>query len=371
MKIVIDATSLLLPSTGVKNYLHYWLRSMLDGGPSTEQIFTYPLRVPVPSKLDHQHSATGGFGTFVRLGLLRLLNLRPNPAMDLVLLGADVFHSSQHTVNVPRHTRLTATVFDLSCWLTPEYHTDANIAATRRYGEKILKSADGLIAISEHARNDAVEVLRIPRERIRVIYPGVAEPFFQVTEFQERMARARYRIDRPYLLFVGCIEPRKNVRTIVRAYHSLPASLRRNVDLIFVGPFGWEHDEVRTMLTSGQDRIRYLGYVPESDLPGLVKGTVALLYPSFYEGFGLPAAQAMAAGVPVIGSDRSCLPEVIGDAGILVNPDSVDELRDAIQRVCTSVDLTQQLRTQGRARAERFRWPVCAAESMQFFRNVA
>jgi alpha-1,3-rhamnosyl/mannosyltransferase len=125
------------------------------------------------------------------------------------------------------------------------------------------------------------------------------------------------------------------------------------------------------MLTADPRNVRYLGYVPEGDLPGLVSGAVALVYPSFYEGFGLPAAQAMAAGVPVVGSDRSCLPEVIGDGGILVNPSSVEELSAAFHRLCTSPDLAAELGVRGRARAQRFRWSLCAAESLEFFRDVS
>jgi glycosyltransferase involved in cell wall biosynthesis len=371
MKIVVDATSLLLPSAGVRNYLQYWLLSLLELSSGNDQIATHPLRVPVPSKLDHERSAVGNPGTFLRLALTSFLNVRGNPAIDLMLLGADVFHSSQHTANVPRLPNVTATVFDLSCWLTPEYHTAANVVATRRYGERVLKSADGLIAISAHARDEAIEVLRIPRERIRVIYPGVAEPFFQVTKSQQQLTQTKYKIDRPYLLFVGCIEPRKNVRGIIQAYGLLSDSVRSDLQLIVAGPFGWETEELRNILTAGQGNVRYLGYVPECDLPGLVSGAAALLYPSFYEGFGLPAAQAMAAGVPVIGSDRSCLPEVIGDAGIFVNPDSVEDLSAAIHRIYSNPDLSAQLSLRGRVRSQRFRWSVCAAESLQFFRDVS
>jgi alpha-1,3-rhamnosyl/mannosyltransferase len=370
MKIVIDATSLLLPSAGVRNYLHYWLRSLLDLDRSDERISTYPFGVSVPSHVDHERSVAGKLSTGIRLNLTRFLNIRGNPAIDLILRGTNLFHASQHTANLPRLPKVTATIFDLSCWRTPQFHTAANVIATKRYGETILKAADGLIAISDHARDDAIEILRIPKDRIRVIYPGVAEPFFCVTESERRLAQTRYGIDRPYLLFVGCIEPRKNVRAIVQAYGLLSAPLRRDVQLIIAGPFGWESQELRDVLAADQHHVRYLGYVPELDLPGLVGGAMALVYPSFYEGFGLPAAQAMAAGVPVVGSDRSCLPEVIGDGGILVNPDSVEELSTAFDRICTNPAMASQLGLRGRTRAQRFRWPVCAKESLQFFRDI-
>ena len=371
MKIVIDATSLLLPSAGVRNYVQYWLLSLLELSSAKERITTHPFGVPVPLKLDHEHSVAGSFTTRLRLDLVTFLNIRGNPAIDLAVLGADLFHASQHAKTVPRLPKVTATVFDFSCWVTPQFHKAANIAATRMYGESVLRSADGLIAISEHARRDAIEVLGVPGERIRVVYPGVAEAFFSVTRELSRQTMAKYRLDGPYLLFVGCIEPRKNVRAIVQAYERLSDSLRREVRLILAGPFGWEGDELRNMLARERPNVRYLGYVPEVDLPGLVGGATALVYPSFYEGFGLPAAQAMAAAVPVIASNRSCLPEVVGDGGVLVNPDSVEEISTAMDVLCTQPDVAERLGRCGRTRALKFRWPVCAAASMEFFRDVA
>lgn len=371
MRIVIDGTSLLLPGAGVRTYMHYWLLSLSeDSVKRHDRLSVYPLGVPLSPSIDHERSVSGRLTTKFRLALVPFLNIRWNPAIEMALIGADVFHCSQHTVNLPRFRRVTATVFDLSCWTTPENHTEANITATRRYAERILKVADGLIAISEHARNDAIDILRIPGERIRVIYPGVAEPFFQVTAEQIHQSRQKLHLDSPYMLFVGCIEPRKNISNIVSAYLQLPESLRKDVRLIIAGPFGWEREEVREMLLHSGDGIRYLGYVPEADLPGLVGGAVALVYPSFYEGFGLPAAQAMAAGIPVIGSDRSCIPEVVGGGGILVNPHAVEALRDAMERICTSTELCQTLGRRGRARALQFRWSTCGAQSLQFFHDV-
>jgi alpha-1,3-rhamnosyl/mannosyltransferase len=257
------------------------------------------------------------------------------------------------------------------CSITPESHTPENIAATRRYGENILKGCDGLIAISAHTRKDAVEILGIPEDRIRVIYPGVAEAFFDVAREQAAGTRTRYALDSPYLLFVGCIEPRKNVPAMIQAYQQLPESLRSEVHLVIAGPFGWASEGVRKMLAAAHGTVRYLGYVPERDLPGLFRGAAALVYPSQYEGFGLPPAQAMAAGVPVIASDCSCLPEVVGGAGLFVPPRSVDALSDAMEKVLTQPELAESLSAHGKSRAGAYHWSKCAAESLEFFKELA
>jgi alpha-1,3-rhamnosyl/mannosyltransferase len=367
MKVAIDATALLLPSAGVRNYVHYWLRSLQQAaGQGRDRIVTYPRNIPCPPILDHEKSPPHAA---LKLRLVQFYNIRRNPLIGLSVFGADVFHASQHVANLPMRMKITATVFDMSCWTCAEYHTAKNVAATRRYGEKILKACDGLIAISAHARRDAMEILKIPAERIRAIHPGVAEPFFAATAEDARLVGAKYDLHSPYLLFVGCIEPRKNVPNLIRAYRRLPEPVRRDAQLVVAGPFGWADEEVRGMLRAGGG-IRYLGYVPEGDLPGLYRGAAALAYPSYYEGFGLPAAQAMAAGVPVIASNRSCLPEVVGDAGLLVDPSSVEELCEAMERVITRPALARELAAAGRTRAARFHWGRCADESLEFFHEV-
>jgi len=369
MKVVIDATSLLLRSAGVKNYLYYWLSSLVEASQASgEEVKTYPPAIRIPPVLDHERPAASAGGTVLGLGLVHACNLPGSPLLRLLLAGADVFHISQHMTSFPRRRNVTATIFDLSCWTAPEDHTPANIHATRRYGEKILKHCDGLIAISKHSRDDAIEVLGIAAERITVIYPGIADAYFDVAAAQVAEVVSRYQLRRPYLLFVGCIEPRKNVPVLVQAYRQLPDSIRKEVALVVAGPFGWASEEVRKLLT---DPVRYLGYVPEPDLPGLIAGAAALVYPSSYEGFGLPVAQAMAAGVPVIASDRTSMPEVVGEAGLLVNPKSVEQLSDAMGRIVCDAELARELGDRAKVRAQTFRWPVCAEQSFEFFHRIA
>ena len=368
MNVTIDATSLLVPGPGVKNYVHYWLSSLLKASCDRGSVIsTYPPGIALGPAPERERC----FGDDLRLAMVNLCNIRKNPLLGLLLRGADVFHASQHTANMPRRRNVTATVFDLSCWTTPEDHTAANIAATRRYAETILKACDGVIAISSHTRSDAMEILGIPGERIRVIYPGVAERFFEATAEQAKRVRAQYGLDSPYMLFVGCIEPRKKVPMLIRAYGNLPEPIRRDLQLVIAGPMGWESRAARQMLTTSGSQVRYLGYLPELDMPGLFRGATALVYPSHYEGFGFPVAQAMAAGVPVITSNISCMPEVAGDAGLLVDPDRPEELTDAMQRLATDPELARELATRGKERAELFRWPACARQSLEFFHDVA
>ena len=371
MKIRVDATTLLLESAGVKTYLHYWLESLTQAAATQgDQVTTYPPGLVTTGRLDHTRPSVEPAAVRLRLHLVHFVNLRYNPAINLFLLHADVFHCSQHCVTVPKWKKVTATLFDMSCWTTPQYHTRENVLATQRYAARILKRCDGIIAISDHSRRDAIDILGIPEERVQVIYPGIPEAYFRVGKIESDQVRAKYDLQSPYVLFVGCIEPRKNLSSLLRAWQTLPGALRRETSLVVAGPFGWESPNMRTLLAETPG-VQYLGYVSEADLPGLFAGAAVFVYPSFYEGFGLPVAQAMAAGVPVITSNRSCLPEVVADAGICVEPDCPDDLAAAMCRVLTTPSLASTLAALGRIRAGRFQWARSANESLRFFHDVA
>jgi alpha-1,3-rhamnosyl/mannosyltransferase len=272
---------------------------------------------------------------------------------------ADVFHLSNQIRNPPKKTKLTATIYDLTCRLMPELHTAANIRADESLAKNILQKADGLIAISENTRADAIQLLDLDPERVQVIYPGIPEVYFGA---QPRPA------ERPYVLYVGTIEPRKNIDTLLDAWNGF--RLRHDFDLVVVGSSGWGSEKTMTRLASRPQGVRYLGYVPEDELPGLTAGATAFLYPSLYEGFGFPMAQAMAAGVPVITSNTSCLPEVAGGGALLVDPRSPAEIQAALEKLLTSQSLRDQLRTAGTARARQYRWDACARQSLEFFRRL-
>jgi glycosyltransferase involved in cell wall biosynthesis len=165
-------------------------------------------------------------------------------------------------------------------------------------------------------------------------------------------------------LYVGTIEPRKNLDTLLDAWAQVKSS---EFDLLIAGPLGWNSDP--TLARIKKDAT-YLGYVPEDNLPGLLSGATAFVYPSLYEGFGFPVAQAMAAGAPVLTSNNSCLPEIAGDAALLVDPRSAGEIASSLTRMLESESLRTDLVARGRKRADLFRWEKCATQSLQFFRSV-
>ena len=180
MRIVIDATSLLTRSAGVKSYMHYWIRSLQQHALGNRiELFPYLGNL---QGINHEESSFGRWKTSWGKLLVNLSNIRGNRMLDVLARGADVFHASQHLVNPPRvGTHLTATIYDMTCWLQRETHAAANVEATFRYGDRVLKRAASCIAISESSRRDAIEILGLAEDRVKTIYPGVADSFFAVS----------------------------------------------------------------------------------------------------------------------------------------------------------------------------------------------
>lgn len=361
MRITIDATAALLRSAGVKSYLYHWLRALRDHvnrQTTGDEIRAFPFLGHFDS-LDHEASALHLSRTLPRIALIQAVNLLGGRLLDGFIRGTDLFHASNQVRRAPRRAKLTATIHDLTAWLMPALHTPGNVTADRRFAERVLQRADGLIAVSENTRLDAIKILGISPEKITTIHSGVAPEYFDaVPSFRSR----------PYVLCVGTLEPRKNIETLLDGWLGVRPDLRRAFDLVTAGPRGWISDAAFARVRAESN---YLGYVPESEMPGLIAGARLLAYPSLYEGFGFPLVQAMAAGVATITSNTSCLPEIAGDAALLVDPHSAGEITAALNRLLESEPERLELARRGRARAERYRWERCAAESLQFFHRIA
>jgi alpha-1,3-rhamnosyl/mannosyltransferase len=363
MRVVIDATPLLVRSAGVKNYLYYWIEHLrrLAGA---DAIRTFP-HLPALGALNHEASVASPLRTFFGLGALAISNYTPLPALDFAARGADVFHATNLVRHPPRRPRLTSTVHDMTSWLMPELHSPATRRADAATAD-VLRRAHRLIAVSESTKRDAVRVLGISPERITVIYSGIPEAFFNVQASAVEGVKARYRLTRPFVFALGTIEPRKNIAALLAAFETLPPSLREHFELVLAGPMGWAGRETSARV-KGAATARYLGYIPEADLAPLTAAATIFAYPSLYEGFGFPLAQAMAAGVASVTSNVSSLPEIAGDSALLVDPRSVSELRNALERLMLSPDLRADLSAKGKLQSSRFRWERAAKESLGFF----
>ncbi len=283
----------------------------------------------------------------------------------------DLLHSPVWVVP-PRYSgRTVTTVFDLVFHLHPQMCRATGRLWWRLFGPRGIARADRVIALSENTRRDLVTHLHVPEDKIRVIYPCVSEAFHPTVR-SESLAD-RYRLPERYLLFVGTLEPRKNLPLLLRAY-----ALARRIEpfdhaLVLAGAEGWQFGEVyQTVRELGlEDRVHFLGYVPDEDLPELYAGADLFAYLSLYEGFGLPVLEAMACGVPVLAARAASLPEVVGAAGVLVPPDKIETVARAMARLLAAPDERRDLSERGLARAAEFSPERLAQETQRVYEEVA
>ncbi|HTP88377.1 MAG TPA: glycosyltransferase family 1 protein [Bryobacteraceae bacterium] len=361
MRIGIDASPLLLRSAGVKTWTWHWVENLRKAAAGTGDVVDSFPSTRRNARLVHEGSIFGPLATWPRLALLYALNAPSTVLLDRLSGRFDVVHLSNQIRRRPRTARVTATVHDMTCWLMPELHTEANVRADREFAERVLRGADSIIAVSENTRLDAIRLLDLPPEKVEVIYSGVAGEFFDAKPRESA---------RPYVLFVGTIEPRKNLDTLLDAWALLKPSLHEEFDLLVAGPEGWGATRTMARLRSGGKNVRYLGYVSEPELPSLTAGATLFVYPSLYEGFGFPVAQAMAARVPAITSNLSSLPEIAAAGSVLVDPRSADELHRGLELLLTSPALRAKLARDGNRQAQQFRWEICARKSLEFFQRL-
>jgi glycosyltransferase involved in cell wall biosynthesis len=226
-----------------------------------------------------------------------------------------------------------------------------------------------VIAVSESTKRDLVERYGLSPDRIDVVYNGVDASFQPVPADQVNAFRTREGLPERFILFVGTLEPRKNVVRLIEAYARLPEG---RPALVLVGSKGWLYDDIfaRVEALSLKEKVRFAGYVSADALPYWYNAAELLAYPSLYEGFGLPPLEAMACGTPVVTSTASSLPEVVGDAALLVDPTDVEALSVAIEKVLSDEDLRRQMQAAGLAQAQHFSWETAARGTLESYRRA-
>ncbi len=268
---------------------------------------------------------------------------------------------------------LVVTVHDLSFVRYPQMFTRAKRMYLQQFTRWTLARAQAVIADSASTRRDLIELLGAPEERVVVVHAGIDEELAPATDEEALEAfRQRHDLPREMILFLGTLEPRKNIPTLIEAYGQLYRAGRIAHTLVIAGGKGWLYDEVyATVERLGlQDAVRFTGYVAAEELPLWYSAADLFCYPSFYEGFGLPPLEAMACGTPVITSNVSSLPEVVGDAGLLVDPHDAQALAQAIEQVLGDHALHERLRHAGLERAASFSWRACAEGTSAAYHRV-
>jgi glycosyltransferase involved in cell wall biosynthesis len=263
-------------------------------------------------------------------------------------------------------------VYDMSYLLHGEYTAKRNRDYLTHYVPISIKKSQHVVTISENAKREIMEHYRVPAEKITIVNPALDHDFFyRRGEPEVNKMRQKYSITKPYILYTGTLEPRKNILGILESYVQLPEDLRNSYSLVLAGGKGWLDDEIKNRLDELKDYdIITTGYVPDEDLPAIYSGASVFVYPSHYEGFGMPPLEAMACGVPVISANNSSLPEAVGDAGILIDADDTKGLAKNVERVLRDSALAKEMSEKGLKRAKKFTWESSAATMLKVINEV-
>ena len=292
--------------------------------------------------------------------------------VEVARLRLDLLHSPDFIPPAFGYRRSVVTVHDLNFLYYPQFLTAESHRYYNQQIEWAVRRAAHILADSHATKFDLTLMLDVPPEKVTVVHLAADLSFRPLPGAEARRIAARYGLEPGYLLFVGTLEPRKNLPGLLQAYRLLLDGKVTAAPLVLVGGKGWLYDEiferVEALRLTGQ--VRLLHDVPDADLPGVYNVASVLAMPSFYEGFGLPALEAMACGTPVVVADRASLPEVVGEAGLLVNPDDPDDIAQALTRVLTDEPLRAQMQELGLAQAARFTWKRTAQETLTVYREV-
>ncbi|MEO8013078.1 MAG: glycosyltransferase family 1 protein [Polaromonas sp.] len=379
MKILVNGTSLLAPLTGIGQYVRHLFTAM-EKIPEADIRLYYGTHCERGMKLPSMHSAQAAQRSY---GWVKRFLPRPRLLKRLVEQtlfryhtggGSDqaLYHEPNY-VPMPYKGPLVLTVCDMSCFDHPETHPQERVRLMHRDLPPAIEKADHIIVISKSSGDALRQWFNVDPARITITYLA-ADPRFRPrpAETVAPLLAGLGLMPGGYVLSVGTLEPRKNLATLFAAYAGLPAPLRQRYPLAVAGLNGWNTEGLMRAASEliRRGELRLLGYVPDELIPPLYAGAAAFCYPSRYEGFGLPALEAMASGVPVITSNRTSLPEVVGDAGIMVDPDDVDGLRERLRQLLEDAAYSAELGHLGLLRSQTFSWDRCARETFAVYRQV-
>tara|TARA_B100000795_G_scaffold213854_1_gene167530 strand:+ start:5738 stop:6850 length:1113 start_codon:yes stop_codon:yes gene_type:complete len=284
-----------------------------------------------------------------------------------------LFHATDHQIPKLKKIPVVATIMDPIPLAHPEWVSGNHRRLKNRLFKKMAQWADHIITISEHSAKEIEEHFSIPRSQISVIPLGVDEECFKrVSEHNKSEILKRHKVPSGGFIFVGTLQPRKNVARLLKAFLQLPDEVQCRHPLVIIGRHGWNCDELVTQLNQlkTSKRIYWLDYVSFADKYALLQSSLAMVFPSLYEGFGLPVLEAFASGIPVITSNTTSLPEVAADAAILVDPYSVDEISQAMLDIATNTALHKKLRILGQQRVKVFSWQDTAEQTSMIYRMM-
>ena len=376
MKISIDIQPLLHEKTGIGQYIYHFLSHLQKIDHLNEYMLTY---FTIKKRKPSLPVVSANF-KLNRKGILpgRLLEkcwkTINRPWYDSLSGPADIFHFPNFIVQPVKKGKTVATVHDLSFRLFPQFTEPGNLVYLNKCIERTFERADHIIADSCSTKEQIIAEYKYPEEQITVVYLGIAEYLSSKVSAQDQeRVRKKYSLPKEYLFYCGTIEPRKNLKTLFKAFSLLKKRHEfAHFKLVLTGMKGWRLEQIYGPMSQYGIRndVIFTNYVPDEDLSALFSMATVFIFPSYYEGFGLPPLEAMACNVPVISSTAPSLPEVLGDGALYFDPDSPEELEDTIVKVLTDESFTEQLKRKGKKQAEKYTWEDTAKAVLSIYEKL-
>ena len=374
MKIVINTILLLSPLTGVGKYIYHIAKTLRAIDPTHDYTYFkgyYSKHLLSPGEhlqgfnlLKEKVKELPWLGSLAR-ECKDLLNFFSTQTFDVYFEPnfIPLKISARHTV---------ATIPDFSFALYPQWHPQEKVLHFKKHFHEKIKRAEKIIVISNFIKEEAIHQFNFSKDRIIPIHLGIDREIYRIYPPRELVhLRERYGLPEKFILFVGSIEPRKNLMNLVKSYAALPEAIRKEFKLVLVGFKGWENEDIMKIIEKLKSDVFYVGYIPEEDLGKIYNLARLFVYPSFYEGFGLPPLEAMACGCPVIVSATASLPEVCGEAAYYINPHEEESITAGMERILGDEGLSAVLSARGLERVKFFSWEKAAWEHLKVFQGVA
>lgn len=372
-KILINTIPLLSPLTGVGKYIYQICKALKNIDYQNEYTYYYGYyskKLLYPQSEDKTIFRTKEFFKTIP-GLRRIARGIKNLPYLINNRIFDIYFEPNFIPMRIRARYVIVAIHDFSFKLFPGWHPKDRVSYFEKKFFKEITRADVIITFSDFIKKSTSEFLKIPDYRIKRIYHGFDRNIFRIYEKAEaEEVRGRYKLPENFILFVGSIEPRKNLKNLINAYLMLSEYIRKEYKLLIVGFKGWRNADIMQLIKNTEPYVQYFGYIPDEDLGKIYNLASILVFPSFYEGFGLPPLEAMACGCPVVVSNVASLPEVCGDAAYYINPYGIESIAEGMYKVLTDSKLREDLIQKGLERAKLFSWEKSAREHLKIFETL-
>ncbi|MBU0597363.1 glycosyltransferase family 4 protein [Patescibacteria group bacterium] len=376
MKIGIDCRTILNPKlgegAGVGHYTYYLVKNLIKIDKKNQYILFFDWRFRDMKEFESKNVKVKNFPFSQYNKFLPFAYSHMLISAYLIKENLDIFHSPVSSLPLTYPKKSLVTVHDLAIYKNPAWFP-SQIFSTKLLVPQSLRKADKIIAVSQSTRKDLKDIFNVPAKKMKVIYEGTVVKKVPVKS-RHLDGHKKFKIWPNYIFFVGTLEPRKNVQNIIRAYKKLIDGKQgfQKYQLVLAGSKGYKNEqvfnEIKTLKLAKQ--VKYIGYITHNQKMDLLRKATCFIFPSSYEGFGLPVVEAMALGTPVITSNVSSLPEVASQAALLVDPEKELDIAKALKRLLSNKALQESLKKKGLQRAKEFTWEKCAKETIKVYESM-